>query len=40
MLLSRHLSKVQTSPMYMKSLKDMSKQKNIDQETVNSQAGS
>lgn len=31
MLLSRHLAKVQTCPMYVKSLKDMSKQKNIDQ---------
>lgn len=31
MLLSRHLIKVQTCPIDMKSLKDLHKQKNIDQ---------
>lgn len=32
MLLYRHLAKVQTCLMYVKSLEDMSKQKHIDQE--------
>lgn len=31
MLLSRHLTKVQTYPIDIKSLKDLRKQKNIDQ---------